>query len=291
MHSHRLQHHHSVLNFHLIADPKPSSSSPAFLAWGKARSHARSRRHRSHRGGRAASGCGLVRTTRAPAGVRRSKAMCARRWPWAPTSSSTVSTSTLSECLPPQQLPFFSQRSSHGWNSSDIRQRAHFVQLGMESRPRPRIHCLVLTASDKTLRERLEGRTDHPTLRDAAQAIGVLGRMRREWEAPRASEGFDRILTLRENDTPSVWGGNEILNVLQRLDRSMPPRPYGAYRGAHGFGHPPRGRGAPVHGSHSYRGRGYAPRGGMRGTALGPPTYGARPWVPQPARDAAPAPW
>ncbi|BEJ15653.1 hypothetical protein CspHIS471_0502580 [Cutaneotrichosporon sp. HIS471] len=170
-------------------------------------------------------------------------------------------------------------------------QRAHFIQLGMERTPRPRIRCLVLTASDKTLRERLEGRTDHPTLRDAGQAIGVLGRMRREWEAPRAGEGFDRVLTLRESDMPAVWSGDEIVKILQRLERSMPPRPYGAHRGGHGFGHPPRGRGASDHRSHSYHGRGYAPRGGLTGAALGPPTYGAQPWVPRPARDAAPAPW
>ncbi|CAK9782001.1 P-loop containing nucleoside triphosphate hydrolase protein [Cutaneotrichosporon oleaginosum] len=170
-------------------------------------------------------------------------------------------------------------------------QRAHFVQLAMERNPRPRVRCLVLTASDKTLRERLEGRTDHPTLRDPAQAIGVLGRMRREWEAPRAGEGFDRILTLRQHDTPSVWSGDEIVNVLQRLDKSMPSRAYSAYSGGHGFGHPHRGRGAPIRGSYGVRGRALAPRGGMRGAPLGPPTYGARPWVPQPARNAAPAPW
>jgi hypothetical protein len=233
------------------------------------------------------------------------RATCARLSPRAPTLSSTASTSIPSKCASrsPLPTPHPTPTSSHfvslllytllplfQW-SADPRQRAHFVQLGMEHTPRPRIRCLVLTASDKTLRERLEGRTDHPTLRDAAQAIGVLGRMRREWEAPRSGEGFDRILTLRESDTPPVWSGDEIASLLHRLDRSMPPRGHGTHRGGHGFGHQPRGRGAAVHGSHSFRGRGYAPRGGLRGAALGPPTYGARPWVPQPARDAAPAPW
>lgn len=167
----------------------------------------------------------------------------------------------------------------------------------MERTPRPRIRCLVLTASDKTLRERLEGRTDHPTLREPGQALGVLARMRREWEAPRAIEGFDRILTLRESDAPPAWSGEDVLNVLHRLDNSIPPRGYPhPHRGGHSFGHPMRGRGAPgfgMHGSYPGRGRGYAPRGAMRGAApIRPPAYGARPWVaqPQPSRDAAPAP-
>lgn len=134
---------------------------------------------------------------------------------------------------------------------ADVRQRAHFVRIGQGFNPRPLICCLVITASDATLRARLAARTDHPTLTSEEMALDVLRHMKRQWVAPSYREGFDRILTLREDEQPPLWDAASLQVVLDRLARSQPRNsPWSGGRG--------RGRGQ---GGDSYRGT-FPGRGG-----------------------------
>lgn len=133
---------------------------------------------------------------------------------------------------------------SVGKERADSRQRAHFVSLAMEASPRPRIWCLVLTASDATLRARLAAREGHPTLTSADMALGVLQSMKRQWVPPSYGEGFERILSLRGDDQPARWDAGAVQAVLARLEQQ-------SGEGFRGRGNG-RGRG--------YRGRGYPRR-------------------------------
>lgn len=92
----------------------------------------------------------------------------------------------------------------------------------MEAYHRPQIYCLVLTASEATLRARLAARTDHPTLTSEEMAVSVLSQMRRQWVHPSYEEGFDRILTLREDEQPNLWDGERVQAVLERIARQQP---------------------------------------------------------------------
>lgn len=66
------------------------------------------------------------------------------------------------------------------------------------------------------LRARLQGRTDHPTLKDPETALKVLGRMKRELVYPQQHEGFERVLFV---DSEGDWTKERIEAILEKLEK------------------------------------------------------------------------
>jgi len=73
-------------------------------------------------------------------------------------------------------------------------------------------------------KERLQFRTDHPTIHSFSQGEQVLYRFANMFSSPTAEEGFDRIYHLKPQAHPTpTYTENELLALLNEIANSPPP--------------------------------------------------------------------
>ncbi|KAL5536915.1 hypothetical protein ACEPAF_738 [Sanghuangporus sanghuang] len=113
----------------------------------------------------------------------------------------------------------------------DETQRLHWIRIAREF-PRTRLWCIIFDTPIHICRERLQSRTNHPTIRSPEQGIEVLCRFKNMFIPPSAGEGFECIFTIKPEDHSSAnYSRDEIQTLLERVATSPPPKPSIQQRG------------------------------------------------------------
>ncbi|KAH6916122.1 AAA domain-containing protein, partial [Coprinopsis sp. MPI-PUGE-AT-0042] len=101
-------------------------------------------------------------------------------------------------------------------------QRSYWINIAREF-PGTSVWIIVFDTPYEVCAERLQHRTDHPTITSPEQGLSVLSRFAKDFEAPQPYEGYSRILHLKPEDHPSVeYSQDDIANILGRLKDSEP---------------------------------------------------------------------
>ncbi|KAG6817529.1 hypothetical protein H0H87_007497 [Tephrocybe sp. NHM501043] len=98
----------------------------------------------------------------------------------------------------------------------DSAQRSYWIQIAHEF-PGTSIWVIVFDTPYEVCAARLRTRTSHPTIKDAEQGLYVLSRFAADFEYPVAREGFDRIISLKPEDTPLVYSSSDIASILHKV--------------------------------------------------------------------------
>jgi len=115
----------------------------------------------------------------------------------------------------------------------DETQRAHWINIAREQ-PGTHIWCLVFDTPLDICADRLDRRTNHPTIKSPEQARMVLHRFANDLRPPAPEEGFDRIMHIKPADHPSpTYTAEDILAILLSVQNSPPP-PLSSHQG-HAF--------------------------------------------------------
>ncbi|KAL5531664.1 hypothetical protein ACEPAG_4541 [Sanghuangporus baumii] len=107
----------------------------------------------------------------------------------------------------------------------DETQRSHWIRIAREF-PRTRLWCIIFDTPIHICKERLQNRTNHPTIRSPGQGIEVLYRFKNMFIPPSAGEGFECIFTIKPKDHSSAnYSRDEIQTLLERVATSPSPKP------------------------------------------------------------------
>jgi len=105
----------------------------------------------------------------------------------------------------------------------DETQRAHWINIAREL-PGTQVWCLVFDTPLDICADRLDRRTNHPTIKSPEQARIILHRFANELRPPAPEEGFDRIVHIKPAEHPSpTYTEDDILAILLRIQTSSSP--------------------------------------------------------------------
>ncbi|KAH9835333.1 P-loop containing nucleoside triphosphate hydrolase protein [Rhodofomes roseus] len=130
----------------------------------------------------------------------------------------------------------------------DARQRATWISIAREF-PGTEAWVLVLDTPYEVCAQRLQERTDHPTIKSPSEALPILSRFSSQYRPPSAHEGYTRFLSLPPSEQPLEYTREDVLAILDRLRDAQPPPE-------------PQSR---IDAFFPAAGRGYGVRGGWRG--------------------------
>ncbi|KAH8116406.1 AAA domain-containing protein [Phellopilus nigrolimitatus] len=143
----------------------------------------------------------------------------------------------------------------------DDQQRAHWINIAREI-PRTKLWCIVFNTPLNICIDRLQHRTNHPTIHSSEEGIQILYRFQHLFNAPTANEGFERIISLRLADHPApTYTKDELQTILLQVATSPPPAPVAQQRRIREYfgASPSHGRGGRA--GWRGRGRGYSTHG------------------------------
>ncbi|KAH9917320.1 P-loop containing nucleoside triphosphate hydrolase protein, partial [Fomitopsis serialis] len=107
----------------------------------------------------------------------------------------------------------------------DARQRATWINIAREF-PGTDAWVLVFDTPYEVCAQRLQQRTDHPTIKTPTDALVILSRFHSQYQAPSSYEGYARLLSLPPAEQRAEYTREDVQDILDRLrDATPPPEP------------------------------------------------------------------
>ncbi|KAF9258900.1 P-loop containing nucleoside triphosphate hydrolase protein [Marasmius fiardii PR-910] len=96
-------------------------------------------------------------------------------------------------------------------------QRRYWIDIAREF-PGTLIWVIVFNTPYEECAVRIKKRVSHPTIKSAEQGMSVLARFASDFRAPKAEEGFDRLISIEPEYYPEpTYSATDIREILQRL--------------------------------------------------------------------------
>ncbi|KAJ3755351.1 hypothetical protein EV360DRAFT_85988 [Lentinula raphanica] len=105
-------------------------------------------------------------------------------------------------------------------------QREHWIKIAHEF-PETLIWVIFFDTPYEVCSSRLQQRTSHPTIHSPELGLSILSRFARDFRAPSAHEGFNRMISLKPPDTKPDYVASDISSILDRLKARHTSQPNG----------------------------------------------------------------